>query len=94
MIALGWVADTLDSPATSPPEVTGMRTVGATEAKRRFSELSQELESGETVIVTRHGLPITQLSPMDKEADDVAAAMEEIHRFRREHRPTLEGITL
>jgi len=31
---------------------------------------------------------------MERKADDVAAAMEEIHRFRREHRPTLGGITL
>jgi prevent-host-death family protein len=71
-----------------------MKTVGAYEAKSRFSELLREVESGETVIVTRHGLPIARLSPMDKEADDVAAAIEDIHRFRREHRPTLGGITL
>jgi prevent-host-death family protein len=66
-----------------------MRTVGAYEAKTRFGELLREVENGETIIVTRHGFPVARLSPMAKEADDVAAAMEEIHRFRREHRPTL-----
>jgi prevent-host-death family protein len=71
-----------------------VRTVGASEAKMRFGELSGEVENGETIIVTRHSLPITRLNPMEKEADDVAAAMEEIYRFRREHRPTLGGITL
>jgi prevent-host-death family protein len=71
-----------------------MKTVGAYEAKTRFSELLREVENGETIIVTRHGFPVARLSPMAKEADDVAAAMEEIHRFRREHHPTLRGITL
>jgi hypothetical protein len=31
---------------------------------------------------------------MDRETDDAAAAIEQIHRFRREHRLTLGGITL
>jgi prevent-host-death family protein len=94
MLALGRVAYTLDWLATSLFEVAGVKTVGATEAKRRFSELLREVENGETVIVTRHGLPVARLIPMAKEADDVAAAIEEIHRYRREHRPTLGGITL
>jgi prevent-host-death family protein len=71
-----------------------MKTVGAYEAKTRFGELLREVENGETIIVTRHGFPVAWLSPMAKEADDVAVAMEEIPRFRREHRPTLGGITL
>jgi prevent-host-death family protein len=71
-----------------------MKTVGAYEAKTRFGELLREVENGETIIVTRYGLPVARLSPRERKADDVAAAMEEIHRFRREHRPTLGGITL
>ena len=71
-----------------------MKEVGATEAMRRFSALLREVENGETVIVTRHGFPVARLSPVDKEVDDVAAAIEEIHRYRREHRPTLGGMTL
>jgi prevent-host-death family protein len=71
-----------------------MRTVGAYEAKTHFSELLREVENGETIIVTRHGQPIARLSPMDRETDDAAAAIEQIHRFRREHRLTLGGITL
>jgi prevent-host-death family protein len=69
-----------------------MKTVGAYEAKTRFGELLREVENGETIIVTRHGFPVAWLSPMAKEADDVAVAMEEIPRFRREHRPTLGGL--
>ena len=71
-----------------------MKSVGAYEAKTRFAELLREVENGETIIVTRHGLPIARLSPMEKEADDAAAAIEELHRYRREHRPTLGGISI
>jgi prevent-host-death family protein len=71
-----------------------MKTVGAYEAKTHFAELLTRVENGETIIVTRHGVPVARLSPLGKGADDAAAAMEEIHRFRREHRPTLGGITI
>lgn len=71
-----------------------MRTVGAYEAKAHFAELLREIEAGETIIVTRHGVPIARLMPIGKAADDAAAAMEELIRFRRERRPTLDGITL
>lgn len=71
-----------------------MKTDGAYEAKTHFGEPLREVECDETVIVTRHGQPVARFSPMGKEADDVAAAMEEIHRFRREYRPTLGEITL
>ena len=71
-----------------------MKTVGAYEAKTRFGELLRDVENGETIIVTRHGLPVARLSPMEKEADDAAAAIEELHRYRREHQPTLEGISI
>jgi prevent-host-death family protein len=71
-----------------------MKTVGAYEVKTRFGELLREVESGETIVVTRHGVPIARLIPMDKEANDAAAAIEELHRYRREHRPTLGGISM
>jgi prevent-host-death family protein len=71
-----------------------MKTIGAYEAKTRFSELLKEVESGETVIVTRHGQPVARLMPMDRDADDAAAAIEELHRYRRERHPTLGGISI
>ena len=71
-----------------------MKRVGAYEAKTHFGELLREVENGETIIVTRHGQPVARISPMARDEDDVAAAMAEIHRFRRVYRPTLGGITL
>jgi prevent-host-death family protein len=71
-----------------------MKTIGAYEAKTRFGELLTEVENGATIIVTRHGVPIARLIPVEKSVDDAAAAMEEIHQFRRKHHPTLGGATL
>ena len=71
-----------------------MKTIGAYDARTRFSELLREVENGETIVVTRHGLPIAQLCPMGKSVDDAAAAIEELHRYRREHRLTLDGISI
>jgi prevent-host-death family protein len=46
-----------------------MRTIGIFEAKNRLSELVAAAESGETVILTRNGRAVAQLSPVvgDKE---------------------------
>jgi prevent-host-death family protein len=71
-----------------------MKTVGLYEAKSHFSELVRDVENGETVTITRHGTVIARLVPAGKSVDDAVAAMEEIHRFRRERRPTLGGITI
>lgn len=71
-----------------------MKTVGMYEAKTHFGELMREIERGETIIVTRHGTPIAQIAPIGKSVAKAAAAMEALHRFREEHRPTLGGITI
>lgn len=40
-----------------------MKTVGAYEAKTHLSELLDSVESGETVVITRHGHPVARLIP-------------------------------
>jgi prevent-host-death family protein len=37
--------------------------VSITEAKNRLTQLLRAVEDGETVIITRHGKPVAQLSP-------------------------------
>ncbi len=39
-----------------------MITVGAFEAKTKFSELLDRVERGETVVITRHGQPVARLT--------------------------------
>ena len=39
-----------------------MRTVSLTKAKREFSRLIEEVERGESVLITRRGRPIARLA--------------------------------
>ncbi len=41
-----------------------MQTVGAFNAKTHFSELLQQVEKGEHVIITKHGHPVAKLIPV------------------------------
>lgn len=40
-----------------------MREIGAFEAKTRLSELLAAAEAGETILITRRGLPVARLVP-------------------------------
>jgi prevent-host-death family protein len=61
-----------------------MRSIQAAEAKAHLSRLLDEVERGQTIVITRHGRPIARIVP---EADDrqarVARAMAEIEEFRK-----------
>lgn len=70
-----------------------MRSMKADDDRARFDALPMGSESGEAVAM-RDGWPIDRLGPADDERADAVAAMEEIHRLRRELRPTLGGITI
>jgi prevent-host-death family protein len=47
-----------------------MKTVGVFDAKNRLSEL---IESGEAVTITKHGKPVAMLTPVRQSASDVVA---------------------
>jgi prevent-host-death family protein len=40
-----------------------MRHVQSSEAKARFSDLLDQVEKGETIVITRHGKPIARIVP-------------------------------
>ena len=71
-----------------------MRSIQSADAKARFSSLLNDVERGETVVVTRHGKPIARIVP---EVDDARArrreAIEAIKAFRKTMpRMTIEEI--
>ena len=41
-----------------------MKTVGLFEAKTHFSKLAEEVHAGETITVTKHGVPFLELRPL------------------------------
>jgi prevent-host-death family protein len=46
-----------------------MDTIGAFEAKTHFSELLRQVESGESITITRHGRPVARLVGWDASLD-------------------------
>lgn len=56
-----------------------MREIGAFEAKTRLSELLADAEAGETILITRRGLPVARLGPP---ASDRSAALGRLAALR------------
>jgi prevent-host-death family protein len=61
------------------PNSSGPTTVGAYEAKTKFSELIARAEKGESFIVTKNGRPVAEIKPTDAfdraKAREAAAAL-------------------
>ena len=65
-----------------------MKTVGAFEAKTHLSRLLDKVEQGEKITITRHGAPVAQLVPVEREEKpDVKKVIEQILELRK-------GVTL
>ena len=64
-----------------------MRTVGACEAKTHLPRLLEEVAAGAELTITKHGVPIARLVPVDDEAarrqERSAAAVEALKEFRK-----------
>lgn len=62
-----------------------MKEVGAYEAKTNLARLLDEVESGERVVITRHGIPVAQLVPMSGAfaSSGVTAAVAELKELRK-----------
>ena len=71
-----------------------MKHVKSSDAKARFSELLDEVERGETVVITRHGKAIAHLQPArDQRPEEARLAMEEIAAARKSApRATVEEV--
>jgi prevent-host-death family protein len=62
-----------------------MKTVGAYEAKTHLPRLLERVAKGETITITKHGVPIARLVPVTETAQqDVGEVIEEIRQFRKE----------
>lgn len=61
-----------------------MREIQSSDAKARLPQLLDEVERGETIIITRHGRPIARLVPeADRRREEVRKAMTELREFRK-----------
>ncbi|HEY5607381.1 MAG TPA: type II toxin-antitoxin system prevent-host-death family antitoxin [Alphaproteobacteria bacterium] len=62
-----------------------MKTIGAFEAKNKFSELLDIAESGEEIVITRNGKPVARLRPYTVKpgSPEAIAASERIEELRK-----------
>lgn len=68
-----------------------MISVGSYEAKTRLSELLQKVIRGEVIEITKHGVPVAHVVPVNRTAG-VENAINELRSFRKGKR--LDGIQL
>jgi prevent-host-death family protein len=58
--------------------------VAAFDAKQKLSELLNRAHSGETIIITRHGMPYAKLVPLEAAKDHEAAKRRLFDRLDRQ----------
>ncbi|MCL2781492.1 MAG: type II toxin-antitoxin system prevent-host-death family antitoxin [Actinomycetia bacterium] len=68
-------------------------TVGAYEAKTKFSALLDAVATGRTVTILRHGTPVARLTPVANALDgDADAVVEQFRKARKGSR--LDGLSI
>jgi prevent-host-death family protein len=58
-------------------------TIGAYEAKTKLSELLDRVTQGETITITKHGVPVATLGPAQRQSRSAAELVAELRRLRR-----------
>ena len=65
-----------------------METVGSYDAKTNLPRLLLRVAEGESVTITKHGVPIAMLVPFPKQSRrDPATVIEELREFRKTLKP-------
>ena len=61
-----------------------MREIQASDAKARLSQLLDEVERGETIVITRHGRAIARITPeADRRRREIDNALADIRELRK-----------
>ncbi len=65
-------------------------TIGAYQAKTNFSQLIERVSRGERITITKHGVPVALISPVEiKPSREISEIIKDIKTFRSSLR--LEG---
>lgn len=63
-----------------------METVGSYEAKTHLPQLLERVARGESITITRHGVPIARLVPVEEKPKlDLQQVLAETRAFRKAH---------
>ena len=71
-----------------------MRAVGAYEAKTHLPRLLDEVAAGQEITITKRGVPVARLVPVQEPRPDVDAVIDAIREFRERENISLGGITI
>ncbi|MFL4970047.1 MAG: type II toxin-antitoxin system Phd/YefM family antitoxin [Xanthobacteraceae bacterium] len=72
------------------PDPNGVTTIGAYEAKTKFSELIARAEKGESFVVTKNGRPVARITPMlEFDRERARRAWERLRELRAMQGPPL-----
>lgn len=69
-----------------------MKTVGAYEAKTHLAQLLSEVARGETITITKHGVPVAKLVPTEVQRGDVSKILQDFRELR--HGTNLDGLSI
>jgi len=69
-----------------------MKYVGVSEARVHLSRLLDEVETGETITITRRGRPVARIVPIGRRRRTTHEAIEAIREFGKSH--TLGDLTI
>lgn len=65
-----------------------MQTIQASEAKTHFLRILDDVERGESIIITRHGKPVARISPQaEMNRERVERAAQSILEIRKRTKP-------
>jgi prevent-host-death family protein len=68
-------------------------SVGAFEAKTKFSELLERVSQGEEITITKHEKPVARLVPFEKPSQaELSTLFEEMAKFRAVHPLNPKGL--
>jgi prevent-host-death family protein len=70
-------------------EVMQMTTVGVSEAKKHFAKLLERVAEGESITITRDGVPVAELRPVGRKnsREQVEEAVQAIKELRARQQP-------
>jgi prevent-host-death family protein len=72
-----------------------MKSVSSYEVETHLPRLLEEVAAGETITITKHGVPVARLLPPDtEERPDVGAVLDQIREFRERHKIIRDGLSL
>ena len=60
-----------------------MAEIGAYEAKTHLPRLLRRVAKGERITITRHGVPVAELVPVQRQAMSAAEAVARLREFRK-----------